>query len=151
MICSDFWHKYHKLNFKIVMSNKFISRAVRRVKIETILKYHEWYFMPNIMYKSCYYLFFPSGVFPSDHACQAAQWMNQARNMHTASNLYIKLATPGWPFSWNTRIKVTSEGAIQSGSCVQAPTVSCIVTLFACESFGICHFCGSYMREINLI
>ena len=41
--------------------------------------------------------------------------------------------------------------AIQSGSCVQAPTVSCIVTLFECDSFGIFRFCGSYMREIDLI
>ena len=32
--------------------------------------------------------------------------------------------------------------AIQSSSCVQAATVSCIVTKFACESFGICRFCG---------
>ena len=85
-----------------------ISRAIRRVKFETILKYHEWYFTPHITNKSCYYLFFPAGIFPSNHACQAAWWMNQARNMHTASNLYIKLVTPGWPFSCNTGIKVTS-------------------------------------------
>ena len=85
-----------------------ISRAIRRVKFETILKHHEWYFMPHITNKSCYYLFFPAGIFPSNHACQAAWWMNQARNMHTASNLYIKLVTPGWPFSCNTGIKVTS-------------------------------------------
>ena len=32
MICSDIW----KLSY-------VISRAVRRVKFETILKYHEWY------------------------------------------------------------------------------------------------------------
>ena len=40
--------------------------------------------------------------------------MNQARNMaagnkllmRIASNLYIKIAAPGWPFSCNTRIKV---------------------------------------------
>ena len=102
--------------------------------------------MPNIMYKSCYYLFFPDGVFPSDHACQAAQWMNQARNMHTASNLYIKLA-----LFMQYQNKSYVSRAIQSGSCVQAPTVSCIVKLFACESFGICRFCGSYMREIELI
>ena len=37
--------------------NITISRAVRRVKFETTLKFHEWYFMPNITYKSCYYLF----------------------------------------------------------------------------------------------
>ena len=40
---------------------------------------------------------------------------DQARNriagntllMRIASNLYIKIAAPGWPFSGNTRIKVT--------------------------------------------
>ena len=103
MICSDFRHKYQKLNFKTVTGN-----FIRWVKFETILKYHEWYFTPNITYKSCYYLFFPAVIFPSNHACQAARWMNQARNMHPPSNLYIKLATPGWPFSCNTGIKVTS-------------------------------------------
>ena len=42
--------------------------------------------------------------------------MNQARNrtavntqlMRIASNLYVKMAAPNWPFSCNTRIKVTS-------------------------------------------
>ena len=51
MICSDFQHKYYSYIFQ----NYVISRAVRRVKFETILKYHEWYSMPNIRYKSCYY------------------------------------------------------------------------------------------------
>ena len=37
MICSDIWHKYHERYFEIVI------RAVRRVKLETILKYHEGY------------------------------------------------------------------------------------------------------------
>ena len=54
--------------------------------------------------------------FPSNHACQAARRMNQARIktvgntllMRIASNLYIKMAAPGWPFSSNTMIKVTS-------------------------------------------
>ena len=50
----------------------------------------------------------PAGIFPSNHAYWAARWMNQARSMHTASNLYTKLAAPGWPFSCNTGIKVTS-------------------------------------------
>ena len=55
-------------------------------------------------------------VIPSNHACQAARQMNQARNrtagntllMCAASNLYIKIAAPGWPGPCNTRIKVTS-------------------------------------------
>ena len=40
MICSDIWHKYHERYFEIVI---VILQAVRRVKFETILKYHEWY------------------------------------------------------------------------------------------------------------
>ena len=45
MICSDIWHKYHERYFTIVIPLFFvISRAVGRVKFETILKYHEWYF-----------------------------------------------------------------------------------------------------------
>ena len=58
----------------------------------------------------------PGWKFPSNHPCRAARWMNQARNrtagntllMCIASNLYIKLAAPGWLFSCNTGIKVTS-------------------------------------------
>ena len=47
MICSDIWHKYHEWHFEIVIRNIIwenfeISRVV---------------FMPNIKYKSCYYLF----------------------------------------------------------------------------------------------
>ena len=43
------------------------------------------------------------------------------------------MAAPGWPFSGNNGKKVS-----QSGSCDQALTVSCIVTQFARESFGVC-------------
>ena len=39
MVCSDICHKYHEWCFEIVIRNW----AVRRVKFETILKYHEWY------------------------------------------------------------------------------------------------------------
>ena len=35
MISSDIWRKHHGLLY-------VISQAVRRVKFETILKYHEW-------------------------------------------------------------------------------------------------------------
>ena len=48
----------------------------------------------------------PAGNFPSNHAFHSARRMNQARNMHTATNLCIKMAAPGWPFSCNTGIKV---------------------------------------------
>ena len=37
MICSDIWHNISKLLY-------VISQAVRQVKFETNLKYHEWYF-----------------------------------------------------------------------------------------------------------
>ena len=58
----------------------------------------------------------PSRKFPSNPACWAARRMNQPKTrtagntflMHIASNLYIKVATTGWPLSCNTRIKVTS-------------------------------------------
>ena len=40
VICGDIWHKYHEWSWysKLLV----ISRTVRRVKFETILKYHEW-------------------------------------------------------------------------------------------------------------
>ena len=41
MISSDIWHKYHQCDISKVLY--IISRAVRRVKFSTILKYHEWY------------------------------------------------------------------------------------------------------------
>ena len=58
----------------------------------------------------------PAGNFPSYHACRAVRWMNQSRNrttgstplFRTVSNPYIKMAAPGWPGSYNTKIKVTS-------------------------------------------
>ena len=91
--------------------------------------------------------------------------MNQARNrsaddtllLHAASSLYIKMVAQGWPGSCNTGIKVNSAELASltnwasPGHYNQAVTVSCIVTQFARESFGICHFCGSCMKEIDLI
>ena len=41
MICSDIWHKYHDCDISKLLYE--ISRAVWRVKFETILNYHEWY------------------------------------------------------------------------------------------------------------
>ena len=89
--------------------------------------------------------------------------MNQARNrtagntllMRIASNLYTKMVAPGWPFSCNTGIKVTSAELAaslpdkpgQPGLFDEALTVSCIVTQFGRESFEICRFRGSCMRE----
>ena len=72
--------------------------------------------------------------------------------MPTASNLYIKMAAPGWPSSCNAALKFTlAELASQPGSCNQALTVSCIVMQFESESFRICRFPGSCMRENVLI
>ena len=83
--------------------------------------------------------------------------MNQARNMHTASNLYMESA--GWPSSCHVAIKVTSaelaspiNRASPWGHVIRSfNTVSCIVTQFERETFGICRFRGSCMREIDLI
>ena len=66
------------------------------------------------------------------------------------------MAAPGWPGPCNTRIKVTSadQPARQPGSCNLALTVSCIVTQFARESFGIWRFRGYFVYErirLNLI
>ena len=81
--------------------------------------------------------------------------VNQVRNtllMHIACNLYIKMVTLGSPGSCSTGIKVTS--AELSQSCKAGQPSSCmsfIITQFAHESFRICHFCGSCMREYDLI
>ena len=42
MNCSDIWHKYQSVISKLLYMY-VISQAVRRVKFETILKYHKWY------------------------------------------------------------------------------------------------------------
>ena len=41
VICGDIWHKYRDRDRDISIL-LVISRTVRRVKFETILKYHEW-------------------------------------------------------------------------------------------------------------
>ena len=66
--------------------------------------------------------------------------------LRIASNLYIKMAAPGWPFSCNTGIKIHCRRACQTEKpglpvlCDQALNVICIVTQFARESFAICRF-----------
>ena len=57
MICSDIWHKLlttsdiSKLSYEIL-------RTVRRVKFETVkFEISRMVFVPNITYKSCYYMF----------------------------------------------------------------------------------------------
>ena len=54
MICSDIWHYNHEWYFKIVIRN-FTSRWASEIwdnfEISRVV------FMPNITYKSCYYLF----------------------------------------------------------------------------------------------
>ena len=73
----------------------------------------------------------PGGNFPSSHACQAVQRMNQVRNRTAGNTLFMRICFPG--------------------SCDQVLNVSCIVTQFASGSFGIYIFRGSYMREYNSI
>ena len=54
MICSDIWHKYHGWYFEIVVSNltsRLASEIWDNFEISRVV------FMPNITYKSCYYLF----------------------------------------------------------------------------------------------
>ena len=54
MICSDIWHKYHEWYFEIVLRN-FTSRLASEIWDN----FEIWrvVFVPNITYKSCYYLF----------------------------------------------------------------------------------------------
>ena len=53
-ICSDIWHKYHKWCFKIVTCNFTSGQAS---EIWDNFEISQVVFMPNIMYKPCYYLF----------------------------------------------------------------------------------------------
>ena len=59
-----------------------------------------------------------------------------------------KMAALGCPFH-EVRDKSQFGRASQPSSCDQAFTVSCIVMQFTHESFGICHFCGSWLNRIN--
>ena len=54
MICSGIWHKYLEWYFKIVIRN-FTSRQAS--EIWDNFEISQVVFMPNIRYKSCYYLF----------------------------------------------------------------------------------------------
>ena len=56
--------------------------------------------------------------------------MNQARNRTAGNTLFIRIVFPG--------------------HVIRPLTVSCIVMQFARESFGICRFRGSHVREYDL-
>ena len=56
--------------------------------------------------------------------------MNQARNRTAGNTLFIRIVFPG--------------------HVIRPLTVSCIVMQFARESFGICRFRGSRVREYDL-
>ena len=103
------------------------------------------------MYRSIGHIEFPkfqTGIFvewKALHGCCAARRMNQARKrtagntllMHTASNLYIKMAASGWPSSCNTGVKVTLAelaSPTKPGQ-HQVLTVNCIVIQFALSWF----------------
>ena len=73
--------------------------------------------------------------------------------MRIASNLYIKMAVPGWPFYVVQGLKSPRQQLATPAHVIRsaALTVSFTVTQFARESVGICHFRGSCMREYELI
>ena len=56
--------------------------------------------------------------------------MNQARNRTAGNTMFMRIAFPG--------------------HVIRPLTVSCIVMQFARESFGICRFRGSCVREYDL-
>ena len=64
--------------------------------------------------------------FPSNHACLAAQRMNQALNRTAGNSMFVRITSP-------------------------SHVIRPIVTQFARESFGICRFRGSCIREYDLI
>ena len=74
--------------------------------------------------------------------------MNQARNMHTASNPFIKMAPPGWLKYY--RDKSHLGRASQPRSCNQGLTMSCNVTQFARDSFVICRLSRERNRLFNI-
>ena len=135
------------------------SRHLSQTQQKSTLRLHDHRASPGKLGSQYFDAGIPGGYFPSNHVCRTAWRINQARNrtagntllMGIASNLYINLAVPGWPFSCSTGINVTSARASQLGSCDQALTVSFAVTQFARERFGICYFRGSCMRGYDLI
>ena len=84
----------------------------------------------------------PGWKFPSNHACRATWWINQARNrtagntplMRTASNLYIKMTALGWPSSCNAGVKVTSA---ELASATKRASLACVMRPLCCELY--CH------------
>ena len=102
-----------------------------------------------------------SRVHLSNHTCWAARRMNQARNstagntlfMSIASNLYIKMAALGWPFSGNTRIKVTSaELARPTKQASLALVIKPLLWVVLSRSFHVkaLEF-AAFLREYELI
>ena len=72
----------------------------------------------------------PGGNFPSNHACPANEPSEKQDSCMVTHTVHAHCSP---------------------SSCDQALTVSCIVTQFSRESFGICRFRGSCMREYDLI
>ena len=109
------------------------------------------------------------GNFPSNNDCRATRRTNPARNRtagntllkRIVSNLYIiNIVALGWPFSWNTEIKVTSaELASLTTGPVRLMWSGPYCELYChavCtgESFGICCFGAWFVYErirVNLI
>ena len=89
---------------------------------------------------------------PSNHACRAARRMNQARNrtavntlfMRIASNLYIKMAAPGQPFSkektfspWEGNFKLFNS------------LFHSVYLVFSIRLFSIANFFARYLWDVR--
>ena len=82
--------------------------------------------------------------------------MNQARSrtagntllMRVASKLYIKMAAPGWPFSCNTKIKVTLA-ELASPAHVIRPLLWVVLSLHVLSL--PCRLYGLNVKECNLV
>ena len=83
MICSDIWYKYHECDISKLLY--VISRAVRRLKFETILKYYECYLCQ---------------ISATNHAIICLYYYRNVREYHLIferSNLNAKKKTQLWP------------------------------------------------------
>ena len=110
MICSDIWHKYHKLYFKIVKHNFmscWASDIWDNLEISQVL------FVPNIMDKSSYYLFITT--------------THKRFVIFTCTGRYFKL-------SWNTTALIKSSNC-RNFSCSSTkwlkPRVACVTDVIS--------------------
>ena len=88
MICSDIWYKYHEWFFEIVIRN---FTAVRRMKFETILKYHTRYL------------------------CQVTRTIHAIICLYCYTQRFVILTCRFFKLSWN--ITVLSQSNFRNVSC----------------------------------